>query len=561
MSFGFAVGDFIAAGTLAWNVYRSCKGMRKEFAELGREARAAHTVVKELVEEAKDEQSVLNRRGAARTQELLSLVSGLQKVLEEFDRIIVKYRGLSRREQRIWDQLRLASEDLGGIRDKLSYHLAAITAFTNSLERGTLARMETVMLELVEEVRQGRRPPTLVSIDHLQDTSGWKELESELAEDGITAADVVEHKAAIRIFLLGRLKDSNADDLSFHDLASAVETGSGSGFIANTTSSPSETSDRPLVDVERKDTIGTQQSFHTAREQLEPEPAPALPEKPLQVSFAPFTRVPQQAPSDAFIPAGSVRHFGQLTFGKSTMRNYRYRRSVDYGRDRSLLGPQTQMILIIDPIHSSFSKIMHAYLRSLTINRPLIRERIDTVCSTGWKMQESGGIDMIQIDDMIKELLLTKGVEVPAADSYNRIPEFHLGDILQFDHIIYLESPSFLQFQYLEANVQRIARIKADEDMEEKQPARLSKYDLPNSIQLPEVMSEKRGLGTQFFRSRQKLALEEIFKTVQRFANDFLEREFGIRKSSQGFKKVMPRRPSSASLTSTVGLREPSVYD
>lgn len=176
-------------------------------------------------------------------------------------------------------------------------------------------------------------------------------------------------------------------------------------------------------------------------------------------------------------------------------------------------------------------------------------------------MQESGGIDMIQIDDMIKELLLTKGVEVPAADSYNRIPEFHLGDILQFDHIIYLESPSFLQFQYLEANVQRIARIKADEDMEEKQPARLSKYDLPNSIQLPEVMSEKRGLGTQFFRSRQKLALEEIFKTVQRFANDFLEREFGIRKSSQGFKKVMPRRPSSASLTSTVGLREPSVYD
>ncbi|KAL8749301.1 MAG: hypothetical protein Q9199_007769 [Rusavskia elegans] len=525
MSFGFAVGDFIAAGTLAWNVYRSCKGMRKEFAEVGREARAAHTVVKELVEEAKDEQSVLNRRGAARTQELLSLVSGLQKALEDFDRTIFK----------------LASEDLGGIRDKLTYHLAAITAFTDSLERGTLAGMETVMLELVEEVRQGRRPPTLVSIDHLQDTSGWKELESELAEDGITAGDVVEHKAAIRVFLLGRLKDSSADDLSFHDVASAVETGSGSALVANTMSSLSEISDRPLVGVERKDTIGTQQSFHTAREQLEPGPAPAFPEKPLQVSFAPFTRVPQQASSDAFIRAGSARHFGQLTFGKSTMRTYRYRRSVDYGRDRT------------------FSKIMHGYLRSLTINQPLIRERIDTVRSTGWKMQESGGIDMIQIDDMIKELLLTKGVEVPSADSYNRIPEFHLGDILQFDHIIYLESPSFLQ--YLEANVQRIARIKADEDMEEKQPARFSKYDLPNSIQLPEVMSEKRGLGTQFYRSRQKLALEEIFKAVQRFTNDFLEREFCIRKSSQGFKKFMPRRPSSASLTSAVGLREPSVYD
>ena len=202
---------------------------------------------------------------------------------------------------------------------------------------------------------------------------------------------------------------------------------------------------------------------------------------------------------------------------------------------------------------------MHAYLRSLTISQPLIRERIDTVRSTGWKMQESGGIDMIQIDDMIKDLLLTKGVEVPTTDSYNRIPEFHLGDILQFDHIIYLESPTFLP--YLEANVQRIARIKAAEDLEEKQPARLSKYDLPSSIQLPEVMSEKRGLGTQFFRSRQKLALEEIFKAVQRFTNDFLEREVGIRKSSQGFKKAIPRRPSSASVTSSVGLREPLLYD
>lgn len=70
-------------------------------------------------------------------------------------------------------------------------------------------------------------------------------------------------------------------------------------------------------------------------------------------------------------------------------------------------------------------------------------------------MQESGGVETIQIDDMIKDLLLTKGVEVPTTDSYNRIREFHLGDILQFDHIIYLESPAFLH--YLEANVQRIA--------------------------------------------------------------------------------------------------------
>lgn len=212
--------------------------------------------------------------------------------------------------------------------------------------------------------------------------------------------------------------------------------------------------------------------------------------------------------------------------------------------------------ILLLTIESAFSKIMHVYLRSLIRTHPLIRERIDTVHSTGWKMQESGGVDRITIDDMIRDLLLKKGVEVPSPDLYYNIAEFHLGDVLQFDHILYLESPSFLQF--LEDNVQRIAKFKALEGLENKQPARLTKYDLPKSIPLPELMSEKRGLGPQIFRSRQKLALEEIFKAVQRYTNDFLEREFGIWKSSQGFKMVAPRRPASSSLTSTIELRKGS---
>ncbi|KAI4146578.1 MAG: hypothetical protein L6R39_003411 [Caloplaca ligustica] len=550
--------------------------MKGEFQEIAREARSAHTVVKELVDEAKDEKSVLNQRGAARQQELLDLISGLQKALEELDHIVHKYSALSRRERRIWDQLKMATKDLSGIREKLIYHLTAINAFTDSLERGTLARMETVLLELVEEVRQGRRPPTIVSIDNLQDTSGWKELGSELAEDGITEADVAEHKAAIRVFLLGRLKDSTTDDLSFHDVASAIESADGHSFLDSTVSNLSATSETQSIvsaafdsGVERQDTVGSQQTFQTARENLEQEAGLRPAARALQVTFAPFTRIPQEPPSNTSVP-GSAKRFGKLTLGKSSLRSvYQYRRSVDYGPNQSLLGPKSQIILIIDPIHSckpfpnvdisaaelplAFSKIMHAYLRSLTINQPLVRERINAVHSTGWKMQESGGIDRIPIDDMIKDLLLKKGIEVPSLDTYYKFAEFHLGDVLQFDHIIYLESPSFLQ--YLEDNVHRIAHLKTANGLEDQQPAKLTRYDLSNSrgrILLPEYMSEKRGLGPEIFRSRQKLALEEVFGAVQRLTNDFLERELGITKSSQGFKKVVDRRPSSASVASTI---------
>lgn len=346
MSFGIAVGDLIAVGNLAWKVYRSCRGMKAEFEEVANEARAAHTVLKELQEEATDEKSALNRYGSARKQEFMSLVTGLRKALEEFDKIILKYQSLTRRERRIWDQLKLAAEDLSGIREKLIYHLTAINVFTDSLRRGTLSRIEAVLLELVEEVREGRRPPTLVSIDHLQDTSGWKELELELAEDGITGADVAEHKAAIRVFLLGRLKDSNTDNLSFYDVASAIESGDNRASLARALSDLSVTSEQQSI-------TSQNESFQTAREDLEQESdlIPAASE--LRISFAPFTRIPPENPPDTSITSGSAKRFGPLNLAKSTSRNIsRYRRSVDYGRNHDLLGPKPEMVLIIDPVHS-----------------------------------------------------------------------------------------------------------------------------------------------------------------------------------------------------------------
>ena len=235
MSFGFALGDFIAVGNLAWKVYRSCKHIADEFEEVGREALAAHTIVKELEDEAHNERSVLNRSGHEQKVELNTLVAGLCKALEELDGIIRKYNGLTRRERRIW-KLRLATKDLKGIREKLNYHLTAINAFTSGLSRGTLARVEDVLLELVQEVRAGQRPPSFGSIDQSEDITGWQELENELEQDGITAADVAEHKAAIRLFLVGRLRDRSSDEFSLSDVASFVETGGSRNSIDETLS-------------------------------------------------------------------------------------------------------------------------------------------------------------------------------------------------------------------------------------------------------------------------------------------------------------------------------------
>lgn len=185
----------------------------------------AHTVIKELQDEAIDPQSLLNSRGATRKQELMLLIKNLEEALKELDEIIKRYEGLARRERRIWNQLRLATEDLDMIRSKLTFHVIAINAFTSSLSRGTLAQIETVLLDLVSEVRQGRRQPSLTSLHETNNDSLWKELESELAGDGISSIDVVKHKAAIKVFVQGLLSDSNPDTISLVEVASLPEFG------------------------------------------------------------------------------------------------------------------------------------------------------------------------------------------------------------------------------------------------------------------------------------------------------------------------------------------------
>ena len=199
------------------------------------------------------------------------------------------------------------------------------------------------------------------------------------------------------------------------------------------------------------------------------------------------------------------------------------------------------------------SKLSHAYLRSITKSHPIVGEQIDTVRSTGWQMHKSGGPERLLINTWTKELLSSKKVEIPPSGiSEAGFGAFRFHDMLQFDHIIYLDSPTFRT--YLEDNIQRIARIKySGEGFEFKQFARLTKFDLPAGLQLPERMQPGYPNIPELFERRQKLALEEIFKAVKRFMLDFLDSEYGLKRKGQGFEKVSSRRPSRSSSLNPLG--------
>ena len=347
MSFGFGVGDFIAVGNLAWNIYRSCKGMSQEYLEVSREALVVHTLIKELQDEADDPQSILNRRGIPRKQELLRLIQNLQQVLEELESIVKKYQALGRIEKRILNSLRMSREDLDELRSKMTFHVTAINAFTASLSRSTEAQIETVLIEFVKDCREGRVPPNMMSVDEANNASGWKALERELTEGGISGEDVSAHKTAIKIFLLGRLNDTLTDNRSFDEVASIVESSSDKESISESLCNPHDLPSRPSrvstsTSIDRTSflTVDSEQTFQSALENFSVEGEASSTTAALRVSFAPSTRL-----------AGQVDpRLQQAAIGTSSGGSiYRYRHSLDV----SYLGQrEAHMVLIIDPTHS-----------------------------------------------------------------------------------------------------------------------------------------------------------------------------------------------------------------
>jgi hypothetical protein len=110
--------------------------------------------------------------------------------------MVLKYRSLATLEKRTWDRLRFGLKGLNTIRQKLTYYTAQMELFLSSLTVGALGRIEDLLKDLVLEVRNGRRPPTILSVDlgGEEGAVGWTQLQRDLSEGGITLKDIDRHQ-------------------------------------------------------------------------------------------------------------------------------------------------------------------------------------------------------------------------------------------------------------------------------------------------------------------------------------------------------------------------------
>lgn len=201
MSFGFAVGDFLAVSTFAWTLYRSCKGASGEFEEISREIISLHTCIKELEEDARNPDSLLNRKGKGKKKDIDVLLRNCMKVLRELQQLVRRYESLGTAKKKTWDRVRFGSEGIEMIREKLAFHASSITLFLASLGTGALGRIERKLDDFIAEIRAGQREPSILTLgedsDEADDDTLWRALKSDLVDDGITKQDIELHKLDI----------------------------------------------------------------------------------------------------------------------------------------------------------------------------------------------------------------------------------------------------------------------------------------------------------------------------------------------------------------------------
>ena len=121
--YGFGVGDFVAVGTLAWNIYKSCKAAPVSFSNISNKVLSLHAVLKEA--DKTISRSPLSPKSQAR---LNTISDRCQSVLSDLQALVDKYENIETQSKWTWDHIKWGAEDIVGIRSRLISNTTFLTA-------------------------------------------------------------------------------------------------------------------------------------------------------------------------------------------------------------------------------------------------------------------------------------------------------------------------------------------------------------------------------------------------------------------------------------------------
>ncbi|KAI9775400.1 MAG: hypothetical protein M1839_001255 [Geoglossum umbratile] len=200
MSFGFAIGDFIATANLTWRLHQDCykviQDCPQDIKELARDLATIYGVLKHIEEDLESAGSVIKSHGERRGQLLQSMVMNLQDTLERLHKLVFRYQKIANRKDlrsNLWDKVRWIGEQkkVGKIRQDLAFHISSFNLILASMGNSSLYRVERGLAQLrLSSVEQGGYP-TISSggLNDLESPQIDAEGESCESEPGETCGD------------------------------------------------------------------------------------------------------------------------------------------------------------------------------------------------------------------------------------------------------------------------------------------------------------------------------------------------------------------------------------
>ena len=150
MSFGYSVGDVIAVGLIAWNVYKACRDAPGSFKNISQEVLSLHAVLKE-VEDCLTGQPLSTSRQA----HLKVVTDSCGSVLQELQALVDKYRTLDTKSKRTWDKVGFASEDIVDLRSRLTANTGLLTAYLGYVPSPVISEFqEELITPILDPMKQ-----------------------------------------------------------------------------------------------------------------------------------------------------------------------------------------------------------------------------------------------------------------------------------------------------------------------------------------------------------------------------------------------------------------------
>jgi hypothetical protein len=206
MSFGFSVGDFVAAGQLAHSVWSRCEAAAGDFEELGALCNEINIAVGTC--QPNDARSILRSQ---HKEAITRLSASCYTTLKRLEKILDEHQGMNG-IQGIGKKLGFigSKTEREQIRSRLQLHLTTINTFLANVQVETSALTVRLLFSVLQEQFGDRDEATIRGIidnpDTLQDL--FKELRSE---NKLLNAELDKEKESIQVKLKAAVENRQQD--------------------------------------------------------------------------------------------------------------------------------------------------------------------------------------------------------------------------------------------------------------------------------------------------------------------------------------------------------------